>query len=111
MEGAVPLEDCHGLVVGPAIHDQELQARVILLEKEPLPGGNTKLAAGGMNAAETKSQAALGIEARIAFEFLSYEPLAKRDPALGRSIAAIQDASLMEDGEELATVTTSPLGT
>ena len=36
-------------------------AEVILLEKEPIPGGNTKLAAGGMNAAETKPQAKLGI--------------------------------------------------
>lgn len=37
-------------------------ASVILLEKEPIPGGNTKLAAGGMNAAETKPQAKLGIQ-------------------------------------------------
>jgi len=41
---------------------RDLGADVILLEKEPVPGGNTKLAAGGMNAAETKAQEALGIE-------------------------------------------------
>jgi len=40
-------------------------AKVILLEKEPIPGGNTKLAAGGMNAAETKPQAKLGIKDKI----------------------------------------------
>jgi succinate dehydrogenase/fumarate reductase flavoprotein subunit len=40
-------------------------ATVIVLEQEPVPGGNTKLAAGGMNAAETKPQAALGIQDKV----------------------------------------------
>jgi fumarate reductase flavoprotein subunit len=37
-------------------------ARVIVLEKMPITGGNTQLAAGGMNAAPTRFQAAKGIK-------------------------------------------------
>ncbi|TKB58702.1 flavocytochrome c [Ferrimonas aestuarii] len=37
-------------------------AKVMLIEKEPVIGGNAKLAAGGMNAAMTKQQAAKGIK-------------------------------------------------
>ncbi|ACJ30999.1 Flavocytochrome c precursor [Shewanella piezotolerans WP3] len=37
-------------------------AKVILVEKEPVIGGNAKLAAGGMNAAWTDQQKAKGIE-------------------------------------------------
>ncbi|MBF9016016.1 MULTISPECIES: flavocytochrome c [unclassified Oceanispirochaeta] len=37
-------------------------ARVIVLEKMPFVGGNTNYATGGLNAAETEQQAALGIE-------------------------------------------------
>ncbi|GLP95024.1 flavocytochrome c [Paraferrimonas sedimenticola] len=37
-------------------------AKVMLVEKEPVIGGNAKLAAGGMNAAVTKPQAAKGIK-------------------------------------------------
>jgi fumarate reductase flavoprotein subunit len=37
-------------------------AKVIVLEKMPVIGGNTKYATGGLNAAETISQEALGIE-------------------------------------------------
>ncbi|PLX91821.1 MAG: flavocytochrome c [Desulfuromonas sp.] len=50
-----------GAGLSAAVSAREAGANVILLEKEPIPGGNAKLAAGGMNAAETKSQAALGI--------------------------------------------------
>ncbi|MBY6016494.1 flavocytochrome c [Priestia flexa] len=49
-----------GLSAAVAAHDKG--AKVIVLEKEPLVGGNTKLAAGGMNAALTKQQKAKGIE-------------------------------------------------
>ncbi len=37
-------------------------AEVIVVEKMPIVGGNTKYATGGLNAAETSSQEALGIE-------------------------------------------------
>lgn len=51
-----------GAGLAAAVSARDAGAKVILLEKEPVPGGNTKLAAGGMNAAETKAQAKLGIE-------------------------------------------------
>lgn len=51
-----------GAGLSAAVSARDAGVNVILLEKEPIPGGNTKLAAGGMNAAATKSQAALGIE-------------------------------------------------
>lgn len=51
-----------GAGLAAAVSARNNGAKVILLEKEPVPGGNTKLAAGGMNAAETKAQAALKIE-------------------------------------------------
>ncbi|ABI37888.1 flavocytochrome c [Shewanella sp. MR-4] len=51
-----------GAGLAAAVSARDAGAKVILLEKEPIPGGNTKLAAGGMNAAETKPQTKLGIE-------------------------------------------------
>ncbi|MDP5147946.1 flavocytochrome c [Shewanella sp. ULN5] len=51
-----------GAGLAAAVAARNSGAKVILLEKEPVPGGNTKLAAGGMNAAETKAQAKLKIE-------------------------------------------------
>ena len=45
-----------------AITAHDLGAKVILLEKQPITGGNSMLAAGGMNAAGTKFQAAKGIK-------------------------------------------------
>ena len=44
-----------------AITAHELGAKVILLDKQPITGGNSMLAAGGMNAAETRFQKAKGI--------------------------------------------------
>ena len=51
-----------GAGLSAAVAARNAGAKVILLEKEPIAGGNAKLAAGGMNAAETKSQAKLGIK-------------------------------------------------
>ncbi|NTV74857.1 MAG: FAD-binding protein, partial [Holophaga sp.] len=49
-----------GMVAAITAHDAG--ARVIVLEKQPLTGGNSMLAAGGMNAAGTKAQARKGIK-------------------------------------------------
>ncbi len=49
-----------GLSAALAAHDEG--AQVIVLEKMPLAGGNTNYATGGLNAAETVSQKAKGIE-------------------------------------------------
>jgi len=66
---AVPKETTDVVIVGSggaglssAVSALDAGVKVILLEKEPIAGGNTKLAAGGMNAAETKPQAARGIK-------------------------------------------------
>jgi fumarate reductase flavoprotein subunit len=45
-----------------AITAHDAGAKVILLEKQPLTGGNSMLSAGGMNAANTRFQAAKGIK-------------------------------------------------
>ena len=41
-----------------AITAHDVGAKVIVLEKMPITGGNTQIASGGMNAAGTKHQAA-----------------------------------------------------
>lgn len=51
-----------GAGLAAAIAAADLGARVIVLEKMPVVGGNTQLAAGGMNAAGTKAQAAQGLQ-------------------------------------------------
>ena len=45
-----------------AITAHDLGARVIVLEKMPITGGNTQIASGGMNSAGTTHQAAQGIK-------------------------------------------------
>jgi fumarate reductase flavoprotein subunit len=45
-----------------AITAHDSGAKVIVLEKMPITGGNTQIASGGMNAAGTKYQAAQGIK-------------------------------------------------
>ena len=45
-----------------AITAHDLGAKVIILEKQPITGGNSMLAAGGMNGAETRFQKAKGIK-------------------------------------------------
>ncbi len=54
-----------GAGLAAAVAAREQGASVILFEKEPVGGGNAKLAAGGMNAAETTAQAARGIEDHV----------------------------------------------
>jgi fumarate reductase flavoprotein subunit len=45
-----------------AITAHDAGAKVVVLEKQPITGGNSMLAAGGMNAAETKFQKEKGIQ-------------------------------------------------
>ncbi|HXY62173.1 MAG TPA: flavocytochrome c [Nitrospirota bacterium] len=64
-------------------------AKVIILEKMPITGGNSQLAAGGMNAAETKVQKEKGIKDS---KKLMYEDTMKggknlSDPALVKILA------------------------
>jgi fumarate reductase flavoprotein subunit len=49
-----------GFVAAITAHDAG--AKVILLEKQPLTGGNSMLSAGGMNAANTRMQATKGVK-------------------------------------------------
>ena len=51
-----------GAGLAAAIAAKENGARVILLEKMPMVGGNTNYATGGINAADTSVQKKLGIE-------------------------------------------------
>ena len=72
-----------------AITAHDAGAKVILLEKQPITGGNSMLAAGGMNAAETTFQSAKGIKDSVE---LMYEDTMKggknmNDPALVRILA------------------------
>ncbi|NTW81335.1 MAG: FAD-dependent oxidoreductase, partial [Geobacteraceae bacterium] len=72
-----------------AITAHDAGARVVLLEKQPITGGNSMLAAGGMNAAETTFQSAKGIKDSVE---LMYEDTMKggkntNDPALVRILA------------------------
>ncbi len=69
--------DCDVVVVGAggagltaAIQATQDGASVIVLEKMPMVGGNSLKATGGMNAADTKYQAALGITDSGVQEFI-----------------------------------------
>ncbi len=64
-------------------------AKVILLEKQPITGGNSMLSAGGMNAAETRFQKGKGIQDSVE---LMYQDTMKggrnmNDPELVRILA------------------------
>jgi fumarate reductase flavoprotein subunit len=76
-----------GLSAAITAHDKG--AKVILLEKMPISGGNSQLAAGGMNAAETRFQKEKGIKDSVD---LMYEDTMKggkniNDPELVRILA------------------------
>jgi len=83
-----------GMVAAITAHDAG--AKVILLEKQPLTGGNSMLAAGGMNAAETRVQARKGVDDT---RELMYQDTLKGgkllgDPALVRILADESAASV-----------------
>mgnify|MGYP000764828673 CR=1 FL=1 len=69
---AVAAEQADVVVIGAggaglsaAVTAHDLGKKVIVLEKMAMVGGNTNRAAGGLNAAETKPQAKLGIKDSI----------------------------------------------
>jgi len=79
-----------------AITAHDAGAKVILLEKQPITGGNSMLAAGGMNAADTKFQKAKGIKDSVE---LMYQDTMKggkntNDPALVRILAQNSSGSV-----------------
>jgi len=90
------VEKCDVVVIGTgaagmtaAITAHDAGAKVILLEKQPITGGNSMLAAGGMNAAETSFQKAKNIKDSVE---LMYEDTMKggknmNDPELARILA------------------------
>lgn len=62
METEIVIIGAGGAGLTAAIEAAMNGAEVIVVEKMPIVGGNTKYATGGLNAAETSSQEALGIE-------------------------------------------------
>lgn len=90
------VETCDVVVIGAgaagmtaAITAHDTGVKVIVLEKQPITGGNSMLAAGGMNAAETRFQKAKGIEDSVK---LMYDDTMKggkntNDPELVRILA------------------------
>jgi fumarate reductase flavoprotein subunit len=90
------VDSCDVVVIGAgaagmtaAITAHDAGAKVIILEKQPITGGNSMLAAGGMNAAETTFQKAKGIQDSVD---LMYEDTMKggkntNDPELARILA------------------------
>jgi len=51
-----------GAGLAAAVEAQESGAKIVVLEKMPMVGGNTTRATGGLNAAGTKAQEKTGIE-------------------------------------------------
>lgn len=79
-----------------AITAHDAGAKVILLEKQPITGGNSMLAAGGMNAAETRFQKAKNIKDSVD---LMYQDTMKggknmNDPALAKILAQNSSSSV-----------------
>lgn len=76
-----------GLTAAITAHDAG--ARVILLEKQPITGGNSMLAAGGMNAADTRFQSAKNVKDSSELMFKDTMTGGKNinDPALVKILA------------------------
>jgi fumarate reductase flavoprotein subunit len=72
-----------------AITAHDAGAKVILLEKQPLTGGNSMLSAGGMNAANTRMQATKGVKDSSELMFKDTMTGGKNinDPALVKILA------------------------
>jgi fumarate reductase flavoprotein subunit len=85
-----------GAGLSAAITAHDLGAKVILLEKQPLTGGNTMLAAGGLNAADTSFQRALGIKDSVALMMADTMAGGQylNDPALVHVLAASSSRSV-----------------
>ena len=79
-----------GAGLSAAVAAADASVRVIVVEKEPVIGGNSKLAAGGLNAAQTRQQAALGSEDSLAL--MTTDTISggkdKNDPALVEVLVA-----------------------
>ncbi|MDY0383865.1 flavocytochrome c [Trichlorobacter sp.] len=83
-----------GMTAAITAHDAGV--KVIVLEKQPITGGNSMLAAGGMNAAETRFQQAKGIKDSVD---LMYQDTMKggkntNDPELAMILAKNSAASV-----------------
>lgn len=92
-----------------AINAHDKGAKVILLEKMPITGGNSQHAAGGMNAAGTKFQKEKGINdsPAIMYEDTMKGGKGQNDPALVRILADHSSKSvewLTELGADLSDV-------
>ena len=79
-----------------AITAHDAGAKVVLLEKQPVTGGNSMLAAGGMNAAETRFQKAKGIKDSVELMYQDTMKGGKNqgDPALVRILAQNSSGSV-----------------
>lgn len=79
-----------GAGLSAAVEAANLGAKVVVIEKMPMVGGNTIRAAGGLNAAGTPLQAARGIDDSV--EIAYYDTMKgghwKNDPALVRTLVA-----------------------
>ncbi|MBI1751875.1 MAG: flavocytochrome c [Acidobacteria bacterium] len=96
-----------GMVAALTAHDAG--AKVVVLEKQPITGGNSMLAAGGMNAAATRFQAKKGIQDSV--ELMVKDTLTGgknlNEPALVKILAEQSAASvdyLTELGADLSDV-------
>lgn len=86
-----------GAGLSAAVEAAELGAKVIVIEKMPMVGGNTIRAAGGLNATETALQKAKGTKDSV--EIMYYDTMKGghwlNDPALVRTLAQ-KSASTVE---------------
>ncbi|AKL96817.1 fumarate reductase flavoprotein subunit [Clostridium aceticum] len=98
-----------GAGLSAAIEANDAGKEVIVVEKMPMVGGNTLRATGGLNAAGTSSQAAIGIEDSVAshYEDTMKGGYEKNDPELVEALtsqAAEAVEWLIELGADLSDV-------